>query len=76
MKVNAVNLPGRSEKGDFVMGMLPAIPMFLLGAVAIWFFWPLIVDPIGRATNPSRRGLRREADRTADHLFEAWTERS
>ncbi|NND19767.1 MAG: hypothetical protein HKN98_14425 [Silicimonas sp.] len=74
-KVSAVNLPDRSDKGDFAMGMLPTIPMFLLGAVAIWFFWPLIVDPIARATNPSRRDLRRDADRTADLLFETWAER-
>jgi hypothetical protein len=57
------------------MGVLPAIPMFLLVAVAAWFFWPLVVDPISRAASPSRRGLRREADRIADQLFEAWAER-
>ena len=57
------------------MGLLPAIPMFLLVAVAAWFFWPLIVDPIARAISPSRRDFRREADRTADELFDAWAER-
>ena len=57
------------------MGVLPAIPMFLLVAVAAWFFWPLIVDPISRAANPARRDLRREADRTADELFETWAQR-
>lgn len=57
------------------MGMLPAISMFLLATVLIWFFWPIVVDPIARVASPSRRHLRREADRTADHLFEAWAER-
>jgi hypothetical protein len=74
-KGHVVNLPGHSEKGGFVMGVLPAIPMCLLLLVAVWFFWPLVVDPIVRAMNTSRRDLRREADRTADYLFDAWTER-
>jgi hypothetical protein len=63
------------KTGEFVMGLLPAISMFLLGAVAIWFFWPLIVDPLSRAASPSRRDLRRDADRTADLLFDTWAER-
>lgn len=75
-KVKVANLPGRSdERGGFVMGVLPAIPMCLLLLVAVWFFWPIVVDPIVRAMNTSRRDLRREADRTADYLFDAWTER-
>jgi hypothetical protein len=57
------------------MGLLPAVPMLLLVAFAAWFFWPLLVDPILRVTNPQRRGLRRHADRIADDLFNAWTER-
>lgn len=57
------------------MGVLPAIPMFLLVLVAVWFFWPLVVDPIARATSPSRRELRRQADRTADDLFDTWAQR-
>ena len=57
------------------MGVLPAIPMFLLLLVAVWFFWPVVVDPIARAISSSRRELRRDADRTADYLFDAWTER-
>lgn len=57
------------------MGVLPAIPICLLLLVAVWFFWPVVVDPIARAINSSRRELRRDADRVADYLFEAWTER-
>ena len=63
------------KKGGFAMGVLPAIPMCLLLLVAVWFFWPVVVDPIARAINSSRRELRRDADRVADYLFEAWTER-
>mgnify|MGYP001812448978 CR=1 FL=1 len=58
------------------MSVLPAIPMLLLAAVAVWFIWPLIADPIARAARPARRSLQREADRTADHLFATWGERN
>lgn len=57
------------------MAVLPAIPMLLLAIVAAWFLWPMIADPISRVASPARRGLRREADRTADQLFEIWAER-
>ena len=57
------------------MGLLPAVPMLLLAAFAVWFFWPLLADPILRAMKPERRGPRRHADRIADDLFNAWAER-
>lgn len=58
------------------MGLLPAISMILLAAFAVWFFWPKVADPIARATNPSRRALRNDPDSAADHLFQAWAERT
>lgn len=58
------------------MGVLPAIPVLLLSVVTVWFLWPLVADPIARVANPARRDLKRSVDRTADHLFDAWAERS
>ena len=53
------------------MSLLPVVPVVLLVLVAVWFFWPIIVDPISRSA--TRRGLG-EADQVAEHLFETWTE--
>ena len=53
------------------MSMLSAIPVFLLVAFAIWFVWPVLADPISRLTD--RRNDRSDADREAEHLFDAWT---
>ena len=58
------------------MGLLPVVPVVLLAVVMAWFLWPVVVDPIARAVSPARRGLRREADRTADQLFETWADRA
>lgn len=54
------------------MSVLPALPVLLLVLVVVWFFWPVVVDPIARAV--TRRALRSEADRVAEHLFETWSE--
>lgn len=61
--------------GELMIGMLPVISLGLLIAFAIWFLWPVVVDPLLRATDPGRRVLRRDADQTADVLFDAWAER-
>ena len=58
------------------MGLLPAIPVLLLVAVAIWFFWPIVIDPIMRASVSGRRDFDDDADQTANLLFDAWAERS
>ena len=55
-----------------MMSMLPAIPVLLLGLVAVWFFWPVVVDLITR--HAARRGVANEHDRVAEHLFDAWSE--
>ena len=53
------------------MSLLPLVPVMLLVVVAVWFIWPIVVDPISRAA--TRRGLG-EADQLAENLFEAWSE--
>ncbi|NNE81162.1 MAG: hypothetical protein HKN18_12920 [Silicimonas sp.] len=54
------------------MSILPAIPVLLLVLVAIWFIWPVVVDPVSRLL--ARRGLSNECDRVAEHLFDAWND--
>jgi len=58
-------------RGDMRMSLLPAIPVVLLVIVAVWFFWPVVVDPIVRSA--TRRGLG-EADQLAENLFDQWNE--
>ena len=59
--------------GTFLMDMLPAIPLLLLGVVVSWLIWPVVVDPIVRAI---RRVGTAENDNLADHLFECWSDRA
>ena len=54
------------------MTLLPAILVLLLGAFVVWFFWPVVVDPISRG--PSRRSKRTEADSLAEDLFDVWSQ--
>lgn len=51
-----------------MMSILSALLVFLLATVALWFFWPMIADPVAR-----RLARRSETDRMADHLFQAWS---
>jgi len=53
------------------MTLLPAILVLLLGAFVVWFFWPVVVDPISRG--PVKRAKRSEADTLAEDLFEVWS---
>ena len=65
-------LPGPNTVcGDKDMTLLPAILVLLLGAFVVWFFWPVVVDPIARG--PSGRSRRTEADTLAEDLFDAWS---
>jgi len=52
------------------MSLLSAIPVFLLAVVAIWFIWPMIVDPIARQF--SRRS-KSEPDHLAEQFFAMWS---
>lgn len=52
------------------MHLLPAIPVILLTVVAVWFFWPVVVDPIARFL--ARRSFPGDADALSELLFEAW----
>ena len=54
------------------MTLLPAILVLLLVTFVVWFFWPIVVDPIAR-TVPAR-SKRTEADSVAEDLFEVWAE--
>lgn len=54
------------------MTILPAILVLLLVTFVVWFFWPIVVDPITR-TMP-QRPKRTEADSVAEDLFEVWAE--
>ena len=54
-----------------MMSMLPAIPVLLLGIVAVWFLWPIVVDPLTRIT--ARRNRSDDGDLLAQDLFDAWT---
>ena len=58
-----------------MLALLPAVPFVALIVVAIWFLWPIVVDPIVRASDPARRHLRRDVDKTAEHLFDSWAHR-
>ena len=53
-----------------MMSILSAIPVLLLVVVAVWFFWPAIVDPINRLL--ARREKIDDRDLVAEHLFDAW----
>ncbi len=63
-------LPGHEPWG-YEMSLLPLFPVVLLLIVAVWFFWPVVVDPISRWL--VRRGFV-EADQLAENLFAAWSE--
>ena len=56
-----------------MMSMLPAIPVLLLGVFFVWFLWPTVADPLGRAIGRVRGTDDR--DRLAEHLFDAWSQR-
>lgn len=53
------------------MSLLPLFPVVLLLIVAVWFFWPVVADPISRWL--VRRGFV-EADQLAENLFATWNE--
>ena len=60
-----------SSVGTFKMSILSAIPVLLLGVFCVWFYWPVVVDPMtSRLVN---RRHRSEHDRVAQHLFDRWT---
>lgn len=54
------------------MNILSALPVFLLGVVAVWFVWPLVADPINRrlATRAAKAETMRE------DLFRSLADRS
>ncbi len=52
------------------MSILPAIPVLLLGLVAVWFLWPMVVDPLTRRVARTRPEV--ENDPLAEHLFDRW----
>ena len=54
------------------MTLLPAILVFMLVTFVVWFFWPIVVDPIKR-TAPAR-SKKTEADSVAEDLFEVWAQ--
>ncbi len=56
------------------MTLLPAVLVLLLLTFVVWFFWPIVVDPISRGL--PARSKRSEADRVAEDLFEMWAQHS
>ena len=54
------------------MTLLPAILVLLLLAFVVWFFWPVVVDPISRGVPKQSR--RTEADSIAEDLFDVWSQ--
>ncbi len=54
------------------MTILSALPVFLLGVVAVWFVWPLFADPINRRL--AMRAAKAESMR--EDLFRSLAERS
>ena len=52
------------------MSILSAIPVLLLGLVAVWFLWPVVVDPLTRRVERARD--RDEKEPLAEHLFDRW----
>ena len=53
------------------MTLLPAILVLMLVTFVVWFFWPIVVDPITR--DVPARSKRTEADTVAEDLFEVWS---
>lgn len=57
-----------------MMDVLPNVPVILLAIVAVWFCWPMIVDPIAERGGGDRRALGDDLDDVADGLFAEWSE--
>ncbi|MGI9391530.1 MAG: hypothetical protein ACR2O1_15850 [Boseongicola sp.] len=55
------------------MGMLHLAPAMLLGSVAIWLLWPIIVEPSLRKMKSLRRPKAESADKLADAMFGTWS---
>ena len=52
------------------MTILSALTVTMLAVVAVWFFWPMVADPIARVRNERTKD---DADRKAEDLFELWS---
>ena len=55
------------------MGMLHFAPVLVLGFVACWLLWPIIVEPSFRRWRAIRRPRAESADRIAEGLFGTWS---
>ncbi len=55
------------------MGVLPLVPVVLLGIVLAWLFWPVVIDLKLRLARP-RKPAKEDADSVAEALFDVWSE--
>ena len=55
------------------MGMLHLAPVLILGVVAFWLLWPVIVEPSCRRLHALRRPRAESADKLADVMFGVWS---
>ena len=55
------------------MGVLHMAPALLLGFVAVWLLWPVVVEPSLRRMRVIRRPKAESADRIAEALFGTWS---
>ena len=55
------------------MGTLHLAPVLLLGFVAVWLLWPVIVEPSLRRLRALCRPRAESADRLAEGLFGTWS---
>lgn len=52
------------------MTILSVLPVALLAVFIVWFFWPLVADPITRLRSGRPES---EADAEAEHMFALWS---
>ncbi len=55
------------------MGMLHLAPVLILGIVAFWLLWPVLVEPTFRRLRALRRPRAESADKLADVMFGIWS---
>ena len=56
------------------MGVLHLSPVILLGVVAVWLLWPVLVEPVQRRIRAFRRPRSEPADVLAEGLFFRWAQ--
>jgi len=61
--------------GELMLTVLPVLSLGLLGAIAVWFVWPVLADLILPRPDERRTDARGDGDSQADILFASWAEK-